>query len=97
MARKDNSPVSIRIRLRYPDIESFVEKYAANVSQGGMFIQSRAPQPVGRLLRFEVLLADGAAGTLLQSMDLPPGTAPEAWVLERSEKIQALHQGYVGF
>jgi uncharacterized protein (TIGR02266 family) len=57
--RKDNSPISIRIRLRYPDIDTFIEKYAANISQGGMFIQSRAPQPVGTTLRFEVLLEDG--------------------------------------
>jgi len=50
---------------------------------------------LAKLQSGEVLLADGAAGTLLQSMDLPPGTAPEAWVLERPEKIQALYQGYV--
>ena len=58
--RKDNAPVSIRIRLKYPDLDTFIEKYAANISQGGMFIQSRAPQPVGTTLRFEVLLADGS-------------------------------------
>jgi uncharacterized protein (TIGR02266 family) len=58
--RKEHSPVSIRIRLKYPDLDTFIEKYAANISQGGMFIQSRAPQPVGTTLRFEVLLADGS-------------------------------------
>ena len=60
MARKDNAPVSIRIRLKYPDLDTFIEKYAANISQGGMFIQSRAPQPAGTALRFELLLADGS-------------------------------------
>ena len=60
MPRKDNAPVSIRIRLKYPDLDTFIEKYAANISPGGMFIQSRAPQPAGTHLRFEVLLADGS-------------------------------------
>jgi uncharacterized protein (TIGR02266 family) len=58
---KDKSPVSMRIRLKYPDVETFVEKYAANISHGGMFIQSRAPQPVGTLIRFDVLLQDGTS------------------------------------
>ncbi len=49
----------MRIRLKYPDVETFVEKYAPNISEGGMFIQSRAPQPVGTLLRFELMLQDG--------------------------------------
>jgi len=48
-----------------------------------------------RLRSGEVLLADGAAGTVLQGMGLPPGTAPEAWVIEEPDKIRALHQSYV--
>ena len=50
---------------------------------------------LAKLQSGQVLLADGAAGTLLQSIDLPPGTAPEVWVLERPEKIRDLYQGYV--
>ncbi|MCA9670513.1 MAG: TIGR02266 family protein, partial [Myxococcales bacterium] len=59
MTRKDKAPVSLRIRLKYPDVETFVEKYAPNISRGGMFIQSRAPQPVGTQLRFELLIQGG--------------------------------------
>jgi methionine synthase I (cobalamin-dependent) len=50
---------------------------------------------MARLRAGEVLLADGAAGTLLQSMGLPTGTAPEVWVLEEPDKIRALHRNYV--
>jgi 5-methyltetrahydrofolate--homocysteine methyltransferase len=49
----------------------------------------------GRLLSGEVFLADGAAGTLLQPMGLPPGHSPEAWVLERPDQIRALHRAYI--
>jgi uncharacterized protein (TIGR02266 family) len=49
----------MRIRLRYPDVETFIERYSSNVSRGGMFIQSRAPQPVGTVLRFQMTLQNG--------------------------------------
>jgi methionine synthase I (cobalamin-dependent) len=48
-----------------------------------------------RLARGEVLLADGATGTLLQSMGLPPGQLPEVWVLEQPERIGEFYRGYV--
>jgi uncharacterized protein (TIGR02266 family) len=47
------------VRLRYPDLETFVEKYAPNVTRGGIFLASREPRPVGEVLRFEVLLRQG--------------------------------------
>lgn len=49
----------MRVRLRYPDLETFVEKYAPNVTRGGIFLASREPRPVGFVLRFEVLLRQG--------------------------------------
>ena len=49
----------MRVRLRYPDLETFVEKYAPNVTRGGIFLASREPRPVGEVLRFEVLLRQG--------------------------------------
>jgi 5-methyltetrahydrofolate--homocysteine methyltransferase len=42
-----------------------------------------------------VLLADGATGTLLQSLGLPPGQPPETWVLEQPDRIRAFHRGYI--
>ncbi len=52
------APVLLRIKLRYPSIERFVEKFATNISRGGMFISSRSPKPVETKLRFELRLAD---------------------------------------
>ncbi len=43
----------------------------------------------------EIVLGDGAMGTMLQSMGLPSGYAPELWNVEHPEKVQAVHRGYI--
>lgn len=50
---------SVRIRLRYPDLDTFVEKFAPNVTRGGVFLASRNVQPVGSTISFEVQLVNG--------------------------------------
>jgi len=49
----------VRIRLRYPDVDTFVQKFAPNVTRGGVFIASRNIQPVGDLIEFEIQLVTG--------------------------------------
>ncbi len=49
----------VRVRLRFPDLDTFVERFAANVTRGGVFIASRSPRPVGDVFPFEVQLASG--------------------------------------
>jgi molecular chaperone DnaK len=49
----------VRVRLKYPDLDSFAERFAPNVTRGGIFLASREPRPVGTLLRFEVSLMSG--------------------------------------
>jgi methionine synthase I (cobalamin-dependent) len=48
-----------------------------------------------RLARGEVLIADGATGTMLQAAGLPAGVPGEAWVLEKPSAILALHRAYL--
>jgi 5-methyltetrahydrofolate--homocysteine methyltransferase len=48
-----------------------------------------------RLAAGDVLIADGATGTMLQTAGLPTGMPGEAWVLEKPEEIKRLHQAYV--
>lgn len=43
----------------------------------------------------EILLFDGAMGTMLQAAGLPPGGCPERWNLERPEVIRDIHRAYV--
>ncbi len=49
----------VRVRLRYPDLDTFVERFAANVTRGGVFIASRAPRAVGETFAFEIQIATG--------------------------------------
>ena len=56
---------------------------------------TRTERFLSRLRSGQVLLADGATGTRLQSEGLEAGRAPEAWVLEQPDRIRGLHQGYV--
>jgi len=43
----------------------------------------------------DVIVADGAMGTMLQDAGLPPGTAPEGWLLENSTDVVAVHRAYL--
>jgi len=42
-----------------------------------------------------LFVADGATGTMLQSMGLEAGRAPETWLLERPDGVRALHRLYL--
>ncbi len=48
-----------------------------------------------RLNLGEVLVADGATGTNLQAVGLPPGTSPEEWVFDQPDQIRALQRSFV--
>lgn len=48
-----------------------------------------------RLAAGDVLIADGATGTMLQAAGLPAGMPGEAWILERPEEIRKLHRAYL--
>ena len=46
-------------------------------------------------IRCERLYFDGGTGTVLQSMGLESGKAPEIWNIECPEKIENLHRSYI--
>jgi uncharacterized protein (TIGR02266 family) len=46
--------------MNYPDEETFVRKYASNVSRTGIFAKTRTPRSVGEQILFEFSLQDGA-------------------------------------
>lgn len=46
------------------------------------------------LAQKNVLIADGAAGTMLQQLGLAPGSAPDAWNLTHPDAVRALHRRY---
>jgi len=52
-------PAVLRVRLKYEDVDTFIEKFSGNVSRGGLFIATKTPQPVGAAIKFEFQLAQG--------------------------------------
>lgn len=56
----------MRIKLKYPDLETFIQKYAVNISRGGIFIATRQPKPVGTVVKFEFLLANAEQTSLIR-------------------------------
>ncbi|WP_406616576.1 homocysteine S-methyltransferase family protein [Candidatus Caldatribacterium sp.] len=47
------------------------------------------------LLRERILIFDGAMGTRLQQLGLPPGYPPEEWNLSHPEEVLKVHKSYV--
>jgi Tfp pilus assembly protein PilZ len=50
---------SVRLRLKCRDAEDFVERFAPNVTRGGIFLPARDAREVGATIRFEIALLDG--------------------------------------
>ncbi len=64
--------VSLTVKLAHRGIDEFVEKYATNISVGGLFIRTREPQPLGTVVHFKIEIANGQR--MLQ------GTAVVKWI-----------------
>jgi len=47
------------------------------------------------LAQGNLLIADGATGTMMMAAGLPPGAAPELWNVEQPEQVLALYQAYL--
>jgi uncharacterized protein (TIGR02266 family) len=53
--------VSLRVRVKSENVDDFVEKFAHNISKGGLFLRSQNPYPVDTVLQFEIQLKDGSS------------------------------------
>ncbi|MFZ5446672.1 MAG: TIGR02266 family protein [Myxococcota bacterium] len=51
--------VGLLVKLAHKGLDEFAAKYATNLSDGGMFIRTREPKPIGTELSFKVEIADG--------------------------------------
>ena len=94
--------VSLKITLRYKDVDEFAKRYAENISSAGLFLRTRTPKPTGSKIRFELLLSDGSHvlrgdGVVVNiRQDEKPGMAIRFNVLDGEswanvEKVVALH------
>ncbi|HET6440095.1 MAG TPA: TIGR02266 family protein [Anaeromyxobacter sp.] len=57
--RDPRAPVELRIRLALGSMDAFVERYALNVSRGGIFVRTRDPQPPGTVVDLEITIESG--------------------------------------
>jgi len=57
--REQRRAIGLAVRLSYGTVDEFVERFAVNISRGGLFIRARDPKPVGSLLHFELRLQGG--------------------------------------
>ena len=69
--------VGLLVKLTHAGIEEFVDQYATNLSEGGMFLRTKSPMPIGTELNFRVEIAGGLR--VLQ------GLGRVKWVRARSE------------
>ena len=53
------APLGLMVQFRLDDLDTFMQEYAGNISQGGMFIRTSQPQPVGNLVYFQMSLVGG--------------------------------------
>jgi uncharacterized protein (TIGR02266 family) len=78
--KEPRGPVSLRIKFRSASLDQFIERYAVDVSRGGIFIRTREPLAVGTPLRFDFQLQDGSAllagdGTIVWIRENDPSRA----------------------
>ena len=67
------------------ELSAPTERYAGAGQQDGV------RERLGR----ELLVADGAMGTMLQARGLPAGEPPEHWNITRPKVVQAVHKAYL--
>jgi len=56
--RRKHPRASIRMKVRFPDLSTLLEKYAKDISQGGIFIPTNDPKPVGTVMNLTLIHPD---------------------------------------
>jgi molecular chaperone DnaK len=57
--RDGRVPAELRIRLGYGSIDEFVERFALNISRGGIFVRTLEQRPAGSEVSLDVMLGTG--------------------------------------
>ena len=78
------TPVTLKIKFKSATLEEFIERYAVDVSHGGIFIRTKEPLAVGTTMKFEFQLKDASPliageGTVVWTREndpARPGVAP---------------------
>jgi len=65
-------PLETKVNLEFEKFTGFITEYSSNISDGGMFIKTHEPRPVGTILSFDFRLRD--------NFKLIQGLGEVAWV-----------------
>src|SRR4051812_7987897 len=79
------TPVTLKIKFKSETLEQFIERYAVDVSQGGIFIRTKEPLAVGTQMRFEFQLKDASP--------LIAGEGTVVWTRENDPSRPAIAPG----
>jgi molecular chaperone DnaK len=52
-------PVELELRLAYGSMDDFIERFAMNISRGGIFVRTRDPSPPGTIVLLDIALESG--------------------------------------
>ncbi len=83
--KQDRKAVSLLVKLQHPNLDTFVEQYATNLSPGGMFIRTKTPPAIGTRVRFEVQIAGGVR--------VMKGSAEVRWIRQPGDPAGAAGMG----
>ncbi|MBL4634045.1 MAG: TIGR02266 family protein, partial [Kofleriaceae bacterium] len=97
--QNNRKPVTLKIKFKSGTLDEFIERYAVDISQGGIFIRTKDPLEVGTILKFEFLLKDSTPliagdGTVVWNREYDPartGIPPGMGV--RFDKLSPDSQG----
>ncbi len=79
------TPVTLKIKFKSETVEQFIDRYAVDVSQGGIFIRTKEPLAVGTQMRFEFQLRDASP--------LIAGEGTVVWTRENDPSRPAIAPG----
>jgi uncharacterized protein (TIGR02266 family) len=79
------TPVTLKIKFKSETLEQFIERYAVDVSQGGIFIRTKEPLAVGTQMKFEFQLRDASP--------LISGEGTVVWTRENDPSRPAIAPG----
>src|SRR5262245_49466517 len=82
--KETRGPVNLRIKFRSANLDDFIERYAVDVSRGGIFIRTREPLSVGTRLKLDFQLSEQG---LLQ------GDGTVVWIRENDPSRPAVTPG----
>jgi molecular chaperone DnaK len=68
-------PVGLLVKLSYGSVDEFVQRFAVNMSRGGIFIRARDPRPAGTHVSLELRLVTGE--TILKALGVVRWTQAE--------------------